>query len=224
MTERSEPLARVVTVSAVYGAGGSIVAPQLAERLGMSFFDRLVHTTGPHDSAAISEQLTAEENVQAPAGRFSTRLAQLTSGLGLPMLAPDDMDPSRLLRQQVVDSVWRIAGGEGGVILGRAAAVITSSHPLAFHVRLTGPPERCLLQGMRIVGDTIESAREHQATTDRTWSRFVTRLFDRDPADPKLYHVVLDSTAIPLDRCVDLLAEAAHAFWSNAGTDPNRQP
>jgi hypothetical protein len=148
---------------------------------------------------------------------LTTRLAQLTSGLGLPMLAPDDMDPSRILRQQVVDSVWRIATGDGGVILGRAAAVITADDPLAFHVRLTGPPERCLLQGMALMGDMIENAREQQATTDRTWSRFVTRLFDRDPADPTLYHLVLDSTAIPLDRCVDLLAEAAQAFWSHPG-------
>ena len=218
MIETSEPFARVVTVSAVYGAGGSVIAPALATRLGMSFFDRLVHTARPHDSAAISERLTAEEKLQAPAGRLTTRLAQLTSGLGLPMLAPDDMDPSRILRQQVVDSVWRIATGDGGVILGRAAAVITADDPLAFHVRLTGPPERCLLQGMALMGDTIENAREQQATTDRTWSRFVTRLFDRDPADPTLYHVVLDSTAIPLDRCVDLLAEAAQAFWSHPGT------
>jgi len=50
--------------------------------------------------------------------------------------------------------------------------------------------------------------------TDAAWVRFVKVLFDRDPSDPRLYHLVLDSTALPLDRCVDLVAEAATAFWA----------
>ena len=34
--------ARVVTVSATYGSGGSLVAPALASHLGLPFADRLI--------------------------------------------------------------------------------------------------------------------------------------------------------------------------------------
>jgi folate-binding protein YgfZ len=53
---------------------------------------------------------------------------------------------------------------------------------------------------------TEAEARAQQADTDKAWSRFVSRLFDRDPADPSLYHLVVDTTALPIDTSVDVLA------------------
>ena len=53
------PTAPVVTISATYGAGGSIVAPRLAERLGMKFFDRLIHNADSVTAGSIVERLTA---------------------------------------------------------------------------------------------------------------------------------------------------------------------
>ena len=37
------------------------------------------------------------------------------------------------------------------------------------------------------------------------------RLYRTDPADPSLYHLVIDSTAIPLDAVVELILAAARA-------------
>ena len=50
--------------------------------------------------------------------------------------------------------------------------------------------------------------------TDRARTRYVSRLYGCDPARPDLYHLILDSTAIPLDGCVDVIAVAAEVFWS----------
>jgi cytidylate kinase len=129
------------------------------------------------------------------------------------------MDPVQQLRRQVVASVHGILAGGEGVILGRAAAVITADEPGAFHVRLSGPLERRIAQGMVIAGTTLEAAKQHQVDTDRAWTRFVSTLFDRDPADPSLYHLVIDSTAIPLDDCVNLISVAATSFWRRTERD-----
>ena len=45
----------VVTISATYGAGGSVIAPRLAERLRMQFFDRLLHNAGRPGFARLLE-------------------------------------------------------------------------------------------------------------------------------------------------------------------------
>ena len=217
MPQTSEPLVKVLTVSARYGAGGSVVGPKGAERLGLAFFDRLIHGAETRSLEKIVERLTKEEENQAPTGRLMASLTQLSAGFGLPQPSPDDMDPRRQLRRQVEASVARVSTGDGGVILGRAAAVVLSGHPSSFHVRLAGPSDRCLAQGMLIEGVTEDVARDHQANTDRSWTRFVTRLFDRDPSDPGLYHLMVDSTAIPLDHCVELIAAAATAFWDRVG-------
>ena len=40
------PAVRLITVSASYGAGGSVVAPALAERLGLPFLQRVTTSEG----------------------------------------------------------------------------------------------------------------------------------------------------------------------------------
>ncbi len=217
MDQSSEPKVRVLTVSATYGAAGSVIAPQLAERLGLDFFDRLIHGDQSRSADTIMERLTREERDQAPPGRIIAGLSSLTSTIGMPVMGVEEMDPRGQLRRQVETSVSRVAADAGGVILGRAAAVVLAGHPTSFHVRLHGPTDRCLSQGMSLEGVSRAVARNNQSDTDRSWSRFVTRLFDRDPADARLYHLVIDSTVIPIDACVEVIAGAATAFWRNAG-------
>jgi cytidylate kinase len=204
---------RVVTISATYGAGASVVAPKLAERLGLTFFDRLIHNADGQTAATIVERLTDAERDQAPPAGILSSLANLTSVLGLPVPGAE-AEPRGQLRRQVETSVQKVAAGTGGVILGRAAAVVLAGAPMCFHVRLTGPVERRLARAMTIEGATEEEVRTRQTDTDKAWSRFVSRLFDKDPADPGLYHLVIDSTALSLEACVELIASGAQAFWS----------
>jgi cytidylate kinase len=216
MAQGSVLLDKVVTVSAKYGAAGSVIAPELATRLGLRFFDRLIHGAGMANVESIVERLTVEEEQQAPPGPIVAGLTRVGGALGLPTPAQGDVDMRGELRRRVEASVAQISTTGGGVILGRAAAVVLADHPMSFNVRLAGPADRCLAQGMSIEGVSEAAAREHQERADRAWSRFVTRLFDRDPADPRLYHLMVDTTVIPVERCVELIAVAASAFWERA--------
>jgi Cytidylate kinase-like family len=211
-------LDKVVTVSARYGAAGSVIAPKLAARLGLRFFDRLIHGAGTANVESIVERLTVEEEQQAPPGPIVTGLTRMGAALGLPTPAQGDVDMGGELRARVEASVAQISRTGGGVILGRAAAVVLAAHPMSFNVRLAGPADRCLAQGMSIEGVSEAVAREHQERADRSWARFVSRLFDRDPTDPRLYHLMVDSTVIPIDACVELIAGAASAFWERAAS------
>jgi hypothetical protein len=68
------PKVRTITVSATYGAGGSVIAPRLAERVGLRFLDRLVRAgIGPERSAErpeCGEGLNDEERAQTPLSRW----------------------------------------------------------------------------------------------------------------------------------------------------------
>ncbi len=206
-------MTRLVTVSATYGAGGSIVAPQLADRLQLPFYDRLTHGPETRSAEKIEERLTEEERSQTPPGRLVASLSHLSGALGIPVPGAGDLDPNSELRQKVAQSVWRVAESGGGVILGRGAAAVLGPQPAVFHVRLDGPVERRIEQGAHIEGVDRDVALAHQQDTDKAWTRFVQRLFDRDPADPRLYHLIVDSTAVTLPDVVTLVAEAATAFW-----------
>jgi hypothetical protein len=203
----------VLTISAAYGAGGSVVGPQLATRLGLPFADRLIPSRG---SASPGEQLSDDERDQIRRRSFFARLGHVTGGLGLPV--PETPDVGGAIRRQVEASLADLAAEDspGAVILGRGAAVVLGRHPRAFHVRLDGPADRRCRQAMAIEDIDAATAKDRQTETDGARARYLARLYDRDPADPTLYHLVLDSTAVPLPRCVELVELAADAFWRAA--------
>jgi cytidylate kinase len=82
------------------------------------------------------------------------------------------------------------------------------------HVRLDGPRERRLAAAALIEGVSVEQAAVLLGETDRARVAYVKRLYRTDPADPKLYHLIIDSTVVPLDTVVEVIAIAARATWA----------
>ena len=101
----------------------------------------------------------------------------------------------------------------GAVVLGRAAAIALGQRAGVYHVRLDGPVERRIERGAAWEGVDVATARKHLEQTDASRLRYVRQLYRVDPTDPSLYHLVLDSTMISIDACVDLIADAAQAAW-----------
>jgi cytidylate kinase len=204
------PALRLITVSAAYGAGGSVVAPALAQRLGVPFLQRVTTTTGQITGAGpCHERLVEAEAKITPAHRL---LASFTHSMPVgPTQSPlstrhQDDD----LRCGAEAEIHQMLAAGGGVILGRAAAVVLGKDR-GFHVRLDGPPARRIALGATIEGVSQEQAGAHMRTADTARTAYVRRLYRADPADPSLYHMVIDSTAIPLDAVTDLILAAARA-------------
>ena len=99
------------------------------------------------------------------------------------------------------------------VLLGRAGAVVLAGHPAAFHIRLDGPEERRLARAAAFEGIDEITARNRLVETDRARARYVQRLYGRSPDDPLLYHLVIDSTVLSSEDCVEVIAAAAESFW-----------
>ena len=66
---------------------------------------------------------------------------------------------------------------------------------------------------MALEGIDEDTARDRMAETDRARARYFSRLYGRDAHDPALYHLVVDSTVLPVEACVRLMVDAATAFW-----------
>jgi cytidylate kinase len=214
--EPAVALRQIVTVSATYGSGGSVVARQLATYLGVPFYDRLLHGPETRTPDAVVERLTDEERRSVPPGRVVTGLAHAGASLGLPLPPLEHLQPHAQIRQKADESLERIDETGQAVVLGRAAAVVLRGRPNVFHVRLDGPASRRLEQGMRLERVTRAEAERHQRETDRAWRRYVELIYGEDPADPRWYHLIVDSTVIPLEAVVTIVADAAGAFWRMA--------
>jgi cytidylate kinase len=206
----STRVARILTVSATYGAGGSVIAPLLASRLGLPFADRLLLPA--HAQARSEERATEEELEEEPRSPFLKSLALLSATWGISGPQDSEEVPERL-RREVETSLGPLIKS-GGVILGRAGAVAIGRRAGAFHVRLDGPRERRARRGAVWEGVDLATAHARLEETDTARSRSLQRTYGRDPADPSLYHLVIDSTTLSVDTCTDLIASAAEGAWS----------
>jgi cytidylate kinase len=209
--------APVVTVSATYGAGGSVIAPRLAGALNLPFVDRLISADMSQDvtqQERSEEGLSEGEEATTPAGRFLSYFARAAS-VGV-ILAPDaGLEDDDSIRKRTEDGVRDLAEGAAAVLLGRAGSVLLASRPRAYHVRLDGPADRRIAWAASFEDLDLEAVRHRQSETDRARTLFVKRLFRIDPSDPKLYHVILDPTVLGVDAAVEVLAVAARAFFAS---------
>ena len=207
----ADPGVRLITVSASYGAGGSVVAPTLAKRLGLPFLQRVTTSEGQiAEPEPCDEQLTAEEVKATPVHRL---LAHFTQAMptGPTQSPPSTHHQDEHLRGHGEAGIHRLlAAAGGGVILGRAAAVVLGKDR-GFHVRLDGPADRRVAQGAAVEGISREEAGQRLRAADKARTAYVRRLYRCDPADPALYHLVIDSTAIPLDTVTELIVITARA-------------
>lgn len=203
--------ARVLTISATYGAGGVAAAPLLARRLRLPFADRLLDPRGA-SAQPSEERLTDAELNEEPPSMLLRSLALLGATWNLPPAGGEQDSPERL-RGAIEASIQDLVKGGGAVILGRAAAVVLGRRPGAFHVRLDGPPEQRARRGAAWEGVDLATGRDRLAKADAVRNRTVQRLYGRDLSDPSLYHLVIDATALNLDPLLDVIVSAAEATW-----------
>lgn len=202
------PPENLVTISAPYGAGGSIVGPQLAARLGVPFVDRAIPAAVSNRlDITLAEALGREELPQGRLNRWMAAFAPAVQMVaGSPAGVPTPADDREL--RTATEAVLREYAEHGAVILGRAGAIVLRDAPGALHVRLDAPRERRVAQAMRLgVADQDTAERELHAS-DLAREAYVKHWYRIDPADPRHYHLVLDSTSITLEGCVELIARA----------------
>lgn len=202
-----------ITISAGYGAGGSLVAPKVAGRLGFALLDRAV-------SSYVAEQLHV--SVQEAQGgalkrslvdRFLSVLEPLAGGVlgagtdAAPAEGFPPGDDASLFREQA-EAIMRLALGGGAVILGRAGAAAFCAEPGVLRVRLFGPVEARVAQAASVEQVDEQTARARLPEVDHARAHYVRRLYGVSVDDPTLFHLQIDSTVVPLDACVELIVTA----------------
>jgi cytidylate kinase len=205
-----------VTISAGYGAGGSVVAPEVARRLGLPVLDRAISSR-----VAALLQVTVPE---AEGGEIRRPLVDRVLGLFTPLAggllcagtdaAPPEAvpppDDAALFREHA-EAIMNEALSTGAVILGRAGAAAFRGRPDVLRVRLFGPREARIAQASHIENVDAPAARQLLPEVDHARAQYVRRLYGVSIDDPDLFDLQVDSTALPLDACADLIVSA---YWA----------
>jgi cytidylate kinase len=209
----------VITISAAFGAGGSMVGKALAARLGIPFMDGAIAPDVAHSFATdVRPNSQADERV---IGRFLAERGGLASpryiteaGFTDPHRAATCLPPElwgneAAFRRENERLIREMASNTGGVIRGRAGVVILQEWPGALHVHLDGPMDARLRRAAAMSGEDEMTVTAKMIEFESAQSAYLKHFYHVDPRDSRLYHITLDATAIEFDTAVDLIAAAA---------------
>jgi len=201
----------VVTVSASFGCGGAEIAPAVAERLGLPFHDRVIPAqVAGRLGVPVAEAEANDETITRGLWRLVSSLGTMPDPVG-GVLPTSTLPDERAYRVQTERVLGEIADGPGGVVLGRAAAMVLTGRADVLHVRLDGPPDRRLAAAVAHSGRPADEVRAERDTADRARVAYVRHFYRSDPAEARHYHLVVDSTVLPQETVVDLVVTAARA-------------
>lgn len=203
---------RVVTLAALYGAGGSVVGPRVAERLGVPFLDRAIPRLVA-ERAGLEEAAVEEAGVVPRTGwsRLFDALGRASPASGASgQLERLDLE-SRSLHAEI-ERFLADASRSGGVVLGRGGAVVLASVPGALHVYLGGDRNGRIERVMELHDVDRATAARRVEANDRARRDYVRSVYGIDGDDAALYHLMVDANALGVDVCVELIVAASEAL------------
>jgi cytidylate kinase len=202
-----------VTLSASYGAAGSDVGPAVARKLGVPIFDRAIAAQAAAKlGVSVDDPMLLDERPSGPLERLLVAVIERSPLCAVTLLsseAPTVLNDEHC-RVQLDEIIHDAAAGDaGGVLVGHAGAVVLANRPGVLHIRLDGPASRRAERVSRELEIPYDEAAERLRTIDRTHDAYVKQVYDADPTDPSLYHLVIDPTVVPVPTCVELIVSAA---------------
>jgi cytidylate kinase len=210
-------MARVVTLAALYGAGGSVVGPRVAERLGVPFLDRAIPRSVAR-RAGLPEAAVADIDEEPRSGwsRMLERLARASPPFGASG-QPERLDVESRTLHGEIERFLADASRSGGVVLGRGGAVVLASVPGALHVYLGGSRDRRIERVMDVHGVDRATAARRTDAHDRARRDYVRSVYGIEGDDPALYHLMIDAVSLGIDVCVDLIVAASESLTRDSG-------
>lgn len=204
-------MSRVVTLAALYGAGGSVIGPRVAERLGVPFLDRAI-PAAVAQRAGLTETAVAEVDDE-PRSRWNHLLDAL--GRASPPTGASGQDEQRDLEDRKlhaeIERFLADASRSGGVVLGRGGAVVLASVPGALHAYLGGRRDRRIARVMDLQQIDRPTAARRVDEHDRARRDYVRSAYGIDGDDPALFHLMIDAISLGVDVSVGLILSASEA-------------
>ena len=195
---------RIITISREFGSAGRTIGKQLAERLGYKYYDKeLVRQVA--DETGFDPSYI-EETGEHSAGRSS--LSYVFSTPGVPGIMKG-MSASDFLWCIQHNVILKLADQEPCVIVGRCADFILRDRDDVLNVFIHAPMQARAERIVRLYGESDKSPEQRLKEKDKRRRNNYKHYTGQDWGVSQNYHITLDSAAVGIDRCVDILVGLA---------------
>jgi cytidylate kinase len=207
----------ILTVSRLYGSGGSEVAAIVAKALGWSLFDNaVVDAVAARMGLSVAEVQAREERVPSLVERLTSAMAMGSQEWMLPIA-----DAKRPTDEQLIEVTRHIieeAIARGSlVVVGRGTQEMLAERDDTLHVFCYAPRKALIARTMKREGLSAEEAVRLVDETNKRRDQWVRLHWERDRRSLELYDLSVNTERLGIQGAADLIVSAARSrFGSTA--------
>lgn len=200
----------IITVSRMFGSGGSEIAARIATALDWQLLDNaFVDEVASRLGAPVAEVEAREERVPSLAQRLAATLAR-----GAPEILPgppdDAMPPSEERLIQVTKRIIVEAASRGHcVLVGRGAQSVLAAREDAIHVFCYAPRPALAARAAHRLGIGPREAEKRVDDINRQREHYVRTYWKRSWLAHENYHLCVNTDWLGLDGAADLVVRLA---------------
>lgn len=210
----------VITISRMYGSGGSEVAERVAAALGWQLFDNaMVDAVAERSGLTRAEVSEQDERVPSMVERLASALS-----LGSPeIMPPVPTGPIETTEERIVEVTKRVieeAIQTGpAVFVGRGAQCLLAERGDALHVFCYAPRGALRQYVMDKYGVSHDEADRNVADMNRQREQYVKRHWNRSWRAHENYHLCVNTAWLSIGGAAKLVVDAARAQFGEAVRD-----
>jgi cytidylate kinase len=228
----------VITISNQIGAGGPEVGKDLAKRLGIDYLDKeIIHRVALQVNVPDEEVEEFEAEHHSKFKSFFSTIFDLDALKKKAKVREEELEESRyddrdkipyhyhvngwidsdIYKQMIMKIISSLGQRRGVVIVGRGGQCVLRDNPRTLHVRFVADLEDRVAWTAKRRELSEKEARDFVHKVDTRSQDYLRFYFDCDPDQPTLYHLVLNTSRIGLDRCVEIVEQLAQDLAVTSG-------
>lgn len=187
---------RVIAISREFGSGGRTIGREVADRLGIPCYDGEMIELLSEKSGFSADHVAQLDEQSVPYQPFTKR--------GRRDECSSILQSALWTKQEQL--IVELAERESCVIVGRCADYILRGRAdclrVFIHADMNWRAERVVM----VYGETDEAPMKRIGEKDKRRKAYYQRYTDRKWGDASNYHICLDSGAISIEACVEILS------------------
>lgn len=206
----------IITVSRMFGSGGSDVAAQVARALGWTLFDNeMVDAVAQRLGLTPAEVSSREERVPSLVERIADAMSMSAPEGAVPVA---DQSMTQTTETRIVNVTTHViddAVQQGNAVLvGRGAQCVLADRPDALHVFCYAALPALVSYAIEHRGVNPANARAEVEKRNREREQYVKRHWGRDWRAHENYHLCVDTGRLGVDAAARLVIAAARERFS----------
>lgn len=208
----------IITISRMYGSGGSEVAKLVADDLGWALLDNaVVDAVAEKIGASPAEVASREERLPSLVERLASALA-LSSQEWLSPMADAKLPPSDERLVEVTKRVVEEAVARGPlVVVGRGAQSMLAARTDALHVFCYAPRAALIARSVQRDKLSPEEAAKLVDATNKHREEWVRKHWSRTWRAHENYHMSLDTEWLGIPATAQLVSRVAREKFAAPG-------